>query len=219
MRTARRVGFLLAILLFPLATASSARADGIAGDYLEVRTASVFAGACHYNGELVTTGRDALLAWNIRSGKWRGVDLSGVRVMAAVSSDANLSEAGAAHRSELMVDAAASDAQVAAVTEALKDRFAAALGEIVKVRRAPVSFRRDGKTYKVSASGLASALVEAMPNDMCCKMPHMVWYAPLVAIKERRVGFTVKALYTGGVVTDPWQRSGENSAFYGSFYL
>ena len=36
----------------------------IVGDYVEARTASVFAGACHYNGELVTTGRDAIMAWN-----------------------------------------------------------------------------------------------------------------------------------------------------------
>ena len=33
-----------------------------AGTYVEARTASVFAGACHYNSELVTAGREALLA-------------------------------------------------------------------------------------------------------------------------------------------------------------
>jgi len=47
--------------------------------YVEVRTASVFAGACHYNGEVTTTGRDALMAWNVKSGQWRGVDWQGQR--------------------------------------------------------------------------------------------------------------------------------------------
>src|SRR5262249_24632230 len=44
-----------------------ARPTGLQGDYVEVRSASVFAGACHFNGENVTTGRDAMLAWNVES--------------------------------------------------------------------------------------------------------------------------------------------------------
>src|ERR1700722_1556209 len=39
----------------------------IKGDYVEARTASVFAGACHYNGEVMITGRDAVMAWNVTS--------------------------------------------------------------------------------------------------------------------------------------------------------
>src|SRR6478735_7691951 len=58
----------------------------VTGDYVEARTASVFAGACHYNGEFVTTGRDALLAWNFSKGSFNGIDLSGTRAVAAVTS-------------------------------------------------------------------------------------------------------------------------------------
>jgi hypothetical protein len=65
----------------------------------------------------------------------------------------------------------------------------------------------------------AAINVEAMPNDLCCKMPNLVWYAPLVSLENRKVGYTTKALYGGGEVSEPWQRSGENSAFYGSFSL
>ena len=62
---------LLACVVPALAAASAVPANKaagnkvtkIAGDYVEARTASVFAGACHYNGELVTTGRDAIMAW------------------------------------------------------------------------------------------------------------------------------------------------------------
>ena len=88
----------------------TSRAENVSlrGDYVEVRTASVFAGACHYNGEVVTTGRDAMMAWNVTSGKWQGVDLTGVRAMAIVSSDANLSENNAARQSEIIVDSNAS---------------------------------------------------------------------------------------------------------------
>src|SRR6185295_18170279 len=82
---------------------SSAENVSLRGDYVEVRTASVFDGACHYNGEVTTTGREAMMAWNVTSGKWQGIDLAGVRVIAIVSSDANLGEKSA-RQSEILID-------------------------------------------------------------------------------------------------------------------
>src|SRR5687768_7422024 len=95
--------FLGALLVLGSSLSFSSRADNsiVKGDYVEVRTASVFAGACHYNGELTTAGRDALMAWNVKSGQWRGIDLTGVRIVAIVSADANLSDNTAERRSEI----------------------------------------------------------------------------------------------------------------------
>src|SRR6187455_2641531 len=108
---------LAAILIAVGALAFSSQAENVSlrGDYVEVRTASVFAGACHYNGEVVTTGRDALMAWNVTSGKWQGVDLTGVRVLAIVSADANLAEGNAARQSEIIIDSNASRTQALAM--------------------------------------------------------------------------------------------------------
>jgi len=210
----------LAMIVVVSALVFSSQAENVSlrGDYVEVRTASVFAGACHYNGEVTTTGRDALMAWNVTSGKWQGVDLTGVRVMAIVSADANLSESSAARQSEIVIDRSASRTQALAMLNALKERYASSLGKIVSVRSAPINFVRSGKTYSVTADD-AAIDVEAMPNDLCCKMPNLVWYAPLVSLENRKVGYTMKALYTGSAVSDSWSRSGENSAFYGSFAL
>ena len=110
----RRVLFMLmAVVVAASAFVFTSRADNVSlrGDYVEVRTASVFAGACHFNGEVVTTGREAMMAWNVTSGKWQGIDLTGVRVLAIVSSDANLAEANAARQSEIVIDSRASRAQ------------------------------------------------------------------------------------------------------------
>ncbi len=191
----------------------------ISGDYVEARTASVFAGACHYNGEVVTTGRDAVMAWSINSGVWKGTDLTGVRVFAAVSSTANLGEAQATRKSEIIIDNSATERQAAAALELLKTKYGASLGQVVSVRRAPVSFRHESHDYKVQASDLAAISVEAMPNDDCCRMPNLVWYSPLVPLANRKVGYTVKAFYAGGRLGDMWQRADENSAFYGRFTL
>src|SRR5829696_6984884 len=103
-----RKGLVAALSMIVAVTAlvfsSQAENVSVRGDYVEVRTASVFAGACHYNGEVVTTGRDAMMAWNVTSGKWQGVDLSGVRAVAIVSSQSNLSEQDAARASKVIID-------------------------------------------------------------------------------------------------------------------
>ena len=209
-----------AMLVAVSALVFSSQAENVSlrGDYVEVRTASVFAGACHYNGEVVTTGRDAMMAWKVTSGKWQNVDLSGVRVIAIVSADANLGDGNAARQSEIIIDSNASRTQALAMINALKEKYAASLGKIVQVRSAAISFERNGRTYAV-VTNEAAINVEAMPNDLCCKMPNLVWYSPLVGLENRKVGYTSKALYSGKVVGEPWSRSGENSAFYGTFSL
>lgn len=212
---------LLAVLAMVVAVSAlvfSSQAENVSlrGDYVEVRTASVFAGACHYNGEVVTTGRDAMMAWNVASGKWQGVDLAGVRVMAIVSADANLSESHAARKSEIVIDSKASRTQALAMLNALKEKYAATLGNVVTVRSAPVSFERNGRSYSAVTAD-AAINIEAMPNDLCCRMPNLVWYTPLVGLENRKVGYTSQAFYSGKVVSEPWSRSGENSAFYGTF--
>ena len=217
----RRILILLAVAGVVLgALAMGSRADNVSvrGDYVEVRTASVFAGACHYNGEVTTTGRDAMMAWNVTSGTWQGTDLTGVKAVAIISSDSNLSDVNAARRSELVVDVKASRSQSLAMVNALKDKYAAALGQIVEVRSAPIKFERESGTFAVAADD-ATVNVQAMPNDLCCKMPNLVWYTPLVGLENRKVGYTTNASYTGSKVSEPWSRSGENSAFYGSFAL
>jgi hypothetical protein len=209
--------FLLAgLLLLPCLSEAQPR-PSLRGDYVEVRTASVFAGACHFNGELVTTGRDAMMAWNVQSGQWRGTSLAGVRAIAVVTSESNLADK-ALHRSELIIDSGASDAQAGAMVDALKETYDA-LGKVVSVRRAPIQFEHTGRSYLVSAGEIASLSVEGMPNDECCKMPHQIWYQPLVPLKQRKVGYTKGAQYSGGPVAEGWHRADENSAFYGKFLI
>jgi hypothetical protein len=217
----KRVLFAAAVMIVATcALVFSSRAENVSlrGEYVEVRTASVFAGACHYNGEVVTTGRDAMMAWNVNSGTWQGVDLTGVRAMAIVTADANLSDDQAPRTTELIMDAQATDAQLKAMIAALKQKYAGALGNVVTVRNTAISFNRNGRSYMVKADD-ATIDVEAMPNDLCCKMPNLVWYSPLVRLENRKVGYTIRAGYSGKAIGTPWSRSGENSAFYGSFSL
>jgi hypothetical protein len=200
-----------------LKNSPSVPSSKITGDYIEARTAAVFAGACHYNGELVTTGHDAIMAWNFQSGDWHGVSLSGVRAMAVVTSDANLGDQNALRTTELLVDSAATSAQVQAVADLLRIRSADQLGAIASVRRGAISFNDVEHHYVVSSEGFGSMTVDPMPNDECCKQPNDVWYSPLNPVPNRKVGYTQMANYTSGAIAEPWQRVDENSAFYGQF--
>src|SRR3954463_15754370 len=109
--------FLFVGLLLVSTTVPRAESGSITGEYVEARTASVFAGACHYNGELTTTGRDAVMAWRVTSGEWNGVDLAGVRFVAVVSADDNLSNGSVARRSEIVINDGATHIQAAAVID------------------------------------------------------------------------------------------------------
>ena len=182
----------LALVAAALACVSAARAPApvpvattpVVGDYVESRTASVFCGACHYNGERVTTGRDAVLAWHVTAGTWHGTDLAGVRAVAAVACDDNLAIAAAGRRAELTVDGTA--AQAAAFADLLAVKCGSRLGTINTVRTGPVTFVHSSG-YRVTSAG-AELSVQPMPNGECCSQPHLVWYEPLVPLTHRKVG-------------------------------
>jgi hypothetical protein len=201
----------------PLPTKSPAPMNAVTGDYLEARTASVFCGPCHYNGELITDGRQAILAWNIATGQWNGVNLAGVRAMASVTCDDNLSNKNAARSWELVIDPSATPAQSAALTDMVRARAAAQLGTLTATRSAKISFAHDSNGYVVTADGFADMTVHPMPDDRCCSEPHNVWYAPLTPIEHRKVGYTQSADYLSATNGTAWERSDENSAFYGNF--
>lgn len=209
------------VLLASLGTMAHANpsANILSGDYVEARTASVFAGACHYNGELVTAGREAEMAWNIRSGSWDGVSLKGISVMAAIRSEKNLKEEKAERRSVIYLDDKTTKEQEVALLSALKSRYKASLGEIVGVKRVPIVFKREKDNFFVESQGITKMVVKAMPNGECCKMPNQVWYEPLVTLKNRKVGYTETSGIREKSLKVNWSKEGENSAIYGTFSL
>jgi hypothetical protein len=193
--------------------------DSLTGDYLEARTASVFAGPCHYNGELTTAGREAEMAWHIRDGAWNGTSLSGLSALASIVSEANLQEETAARRAVLYIDEKATPAQFEALSAALQARYGKAFGTVVAVKRAPLSFTRSGETFQVEARGVTRLTVESMPNHECCKQPSLVWYKPLIEVTDRKVGYTKESGIQDKTLGVLWTKNGQNTAFYGTFSL
>lgn len=207
------LGALAAAPASPKTTAT----NPVHGNYLEARTASVFAGPCHYNSELEITGRDAVMAWDVAGGSYHNINLAGVRAMAAVSSTDSLGDANAPRRSQIIIDPSATPAQAKAWIALMQSHYGHDLGQIESIRRDTVVFSQNSEHRTVSAPGFGSIAIDAMPNDQCCKQPNLVWFQPIVPLEWRKVGYTIEASYKAGVLSDPWDRGDENSAFYGQF--
>src|SRR4029450_5276444 len=95
-----RVPYLSAAALAAVLIAGPGKAaPAVTGDYVESRSANVYVGACHHEGEIQTAGRNAVLAWNITEGEYQGVSLTGVSAVAILAADKNLDLPGALRES------------------------------------------------------------------------------------------------------------------------
>lgn len=209
----------LALTVSAAQAAPESARNTLIGDYVEARTASVFAGPCHFNGELTTTGREAQLAWKIKEGVWNGVSLTGLTVMAAVVSDKNLYYGDCKRKSVVYLDEKATEEQEAALMAALKAQCGKNLGCVLDVKRAKVTFEQKDSTTTVEAKGFGKMVVAAMPNNDCCKMPSLVCHKPLVELKDRKVGYTRLSGIKEKILGPAWTKQNQNTAFYGTFSL
>ena len=103
-------------------------ADSLTGTYLETRTCQVYTGPCFANAEMALGGKEAVMAWNIESGKQNAVDLSGLSVVMVLAGNETLGFRGIDDPQELksaiIVDAKATAKQREALIAFAKERIA-----------------------------------------------------------------------------------------------
>jgi hypothetical protein len=213
-----KISGILAGLGAACALSVPAMADGITGEYVEARSAAVYAGACHYNGELTTAGREAVLAWNIQSGDVNGVKLDGLRVVALVSGGDNLANAGSARRSVLVVDEKATPAQREAVVRLLTAKVGKALGTVEAVKSAPIRFASEGVKTTVSAGSLATLNITKYPCEHCM-MPAETWYKPFAPTKSVTVAQGLSTGFKDSTLGVSWSSASQDNVFIGTFTL
>lgn len=208
---------LVSALAFACAPAASPAPEAPHGHYVEARTASVFAGACHYGGEATTTGREALLAWHFDGGQHAGVELAGVDAAVLVESDVNLAEPRGERHAVLYVSARASAAQRFAVSELLAAELAPLTPALPTARPVELSVAFTRETYRVESPGRFALNGALLPDRACCHMPFQVWYGPLAPVEKPLVGANEEFRCTDAALARVWSRPGENASFTGAF--
>jgi hypothetical protein len=216
----RSAVFLLAVL-FCGASLGADSAPTLTGDYVEARTAEVFTGGCIMNSEAETMGRQAVLAWRVRSGSFDGVRLDGLSIVAALAGDRNLGmrEMGGLAptrvRAAVMVDERADGRQRDALVAFVRQATAGLVDEVADVTPAPIRFERRGELLHVGAGDAALVVQTAVTHDVSCGA--MQWFQPLSAIEGASVGLTKSAVYWGDVLGTRWRQAERKSAFWGTF--
>jgi hypothetical protein len=200
-----------------IATIAALSTLGISGIYLEARTCSIFAGPCHFNGEVMTDGRGAVLALTIQ----RGGSLEGLSVAAAVISDRNLGLEGT-RRSVVYIDSKATEEQAKGLVDLLRGRSGSGMGEIIAIRPATIELSVDGLVgdLAVSAGGDAVARVKTSGAEChACSMPGVLWYEPILKGATPSVATVQSQAFSDRVLGETWRRYEESAAFVGTFAL
>lgn len=218
------MNFLPAVLLALPFVAASSDPSRVTGDYIEARTAQVFAGGCITGSEGEPSGREAILGWRVTQGAIKGVPLDGLSVVAAVAADINLGtyELGGAMptilKSILIVDSRATASQRDALVAMAKGLAPRVIGGEIEVRSAAITFSRDADSVRMTAGDAAVDATTKFEHSPACGA--ITWFSPLAKTDHAEIGQTRLQEWRGTALRGAQWRdvSGDKkSSFVGTF--
>jgi hypothetical protein len=208
-------------------------ASAISGDYLEARTSDVYTGPCFANGEVNLAGREAVVAWHVSEGSWKGVAVDGLAVVAAVRAAATLGDPFGdpypAH-AVVVVDERATPEQRDALVGFAREMAGDLLGDVVSVTSAPIEMAvvgggHDHAHHVGSVGGSATLkagdLVELRTRslnhgDHLCGNEE-VYYPPLTPVENAVPAVTLAHSFRGAGLGMTWSSPDKRSAFVARF--
>jgi hypothetical protein len=203
--------------------AAPAFAGSVHGEYVEARTAEVFAGGCVMSSQAETMGKTAVLAWHVTQGVYDGQKLDGLSVVAAVSGDRNLGireiggEAPSYVRAVVYVDQRATPAERRALVKMAGELSRGLISEIVEVKAAPVTFDSSAHAVQVTAGDASLSVTKHMHHDPSCGATK--WFTPFTRLESPTMGITEVLSYSGRELDTRWSDPHKRSSFYGDFSL
>ncbi len=198
----------------------------IKGDYLEVRSADVYTGPCFANSEVGLTGKEAILAWKIQDGDWKGVNLGGLSVVAVVKTQATLGDpyhSPLPAQAVLILDSRASREQRTALSEFAASMGGGLLDHVVLSQVAPIELSV-GQGANHGEASLVAGHLAAIQTRSLCHGDHLcgnesVYYPPLVSLAHAMPAFTLEDSYQGKGLGVVWMHVDKRSSFVGEFAL
>ena len=211
----------IALVASLLAAASPAHAGPVVGQYVEARTAEVFAGGCIMSSEAETIGRQAVMAWRIETGVHEGQVLDGLRVVAAVSGDRNLGireiggESPSFVRAVVYVDERGTAAQRTALAPLVQGLSRGLITEVVQVTPVEIRFDDTAEGIAVVAGQSALTVKKSIEHGPACGA--MKWFTPFSVVESPSMGTTVVHQFSGRALDARWSAPNRKAAFFGAF--
>jgi len=198
----------------------SAQSGAVIGEYIEDRSNRVYGCPCEWSSEYVSSGREAVLAWNIRSGEFLGEKLDGLRLAAVITSDFNLSAAWATRRSTLFLDAAAPEARQHAGEAWLRSRYGDTIGRVVGVHSVPIDFRFGPESVSVAVPDVLRVEMRRARYDDDTQPWASLLYEPFTRLVTSTLGTTTQTRFNGEDLAVRWRRADTAiTGYYGTFAL
>jgi len=204
---------------------SAANAAEISGEYLEARTCDVYTGPCFANAQIGLAGKEAVMAWKVDQGSWKGVSLDGLGVALVVNAESTLAYDGVFPmqagkiRSVILVDKAANEKQHAALVSFVKEN-AKDLAETVKrVETVPISLTNDHLDGRgvFQAGDVAKIETRALKKGDCVCTNETVFYKPLTTVENFHPAYANTLSYQGEGLDNKWTSHNIRSAFLATF--
>jgi len=215
-----------------------ASAAGIRGDYVEARTADVFTGPCFSNAEVFIHGNHAVMAWKVTEGSWKGVDLRGLCVAAAVDGTTTFSQDQPDKASAvLIVDSLANSREREALIDMAKTLGGSRLSRVASVTTARMSLKLEDHVNSGSAlshpahgmpqtprasfwaAGIAQIVTRPLDErDHACGN-EVIAYPPLSKAVSTQPAFTLGHAFKGNGLDTRWDDPNCRSSFVGHFAL
>jgi hypothetical protein len=210
----------LPALALPTAALDLPAGASIYGDYLESRSAEVVVGQCLANAESGLAGREAILAWTVRAGEWKGEQLEGLSVVAVVQSPSTIGDVAnepVEARTVMVVDERASQPQRDALVDLAQSMAGPLVADVVRVESAPIEVGAAGGRRSVVAGELAAVVVrERRHQDGLCGNEG-VFYPPLIALEHAHPAYTLVHDWNGPGLDGTWKSPEKSSSFTGTF--
>lgn len=226
-----------ALVLFGSGVVSAA---GIRGDYVEARTADIYTGPCFSNAEVLIYGDLAVMAWKVTEGSYKGVDLAGLSIAAAVKGSTTFSEdKPELAKAFLIVDEKANPTQRDALIAMAKALGGKRLEKVVDIRSSRISLKIEANPMNDSmadeaqslhampkapratfwASGIAKIVTRPLDDrDHACGN-EVVAYPPLSKGVDVLPAYTLGHAFKGAGLGSVWDDPNCRSSFVGHFAI
>ena len=218
------IAILAVALAAGAASAGIVQQPSIEGNYLEVRSCDVYTAACNANSEIGLVGEEATMAWQVTKGMHKGVDLSGLTVVAVIRTDKTLTDTSRENyigRGLVIVDEKANAAQRDALVDLAKAQSGTLLNDVIKVESAPITMHAGGAEPHGHASLDAGDLVSVQTRCLVEGDKHCghdkAYYPPLTQVDQPMAAYTEHDKFAGNGLGITWDEADRRSAYIARF--